>query len=84
MRTQNPAPAISISVSATAAIAWRELNKRLKELFYLDGTAGNTYTEETAEAIKKFQSQAGLYITGNATPSVQQRLFTAGAPEYNG
>ena len=62
----------------------RELNKRLKELFYLDGTAGNTYTEETAEAIKKFQSQAGLYITGNATPSVQQRLFTAGAPEYNG
>ena len=62
----------------------RELNKRLKELFYLEGTAGNTYTEETADAIKRFQSQAGLYITGNATPAVQQRLFTSGAPEYNG
>ncbi len=62
----------------------RELNKRLKALYYLTGTAGDTYTKATAEAIKKFQSQAGLYITGNATPAVQQRLFSAYAPEYNG
>ena len=62
----------------------RELNKRLKELFYLEGSAGDTYTSETVAAVRRFQAQVGLAITGEATASVQQRLFAPNAQEYKG
>ena len=62
----------------------RELNKRLKELFYLEGSVGEIYTTETAEAIRIFQQQTGLTADGMATVMVQQRLFAQGAPERLG
>ena len=62
----------------------RELNQRLKDLYYLDVRVGDTYTDDTVRAVKKFQSQAGLSITGQATVTVLQRLFSDSAPEYRG
>ncbi len=63
----------------------RELNKRLKELYYLEGSVTDTYTSATADAIRLFQAQVGLVINGNeASTSLQQRLFASGAPEYSG
>ena len=62
----------------------RELNKRLKELFYLDGSVTDTYTSETSEAVRRFQTQTGLVVDGNASAVLQQRLFAPGAPECSG
>ena len=62
----------------------RALNKRLKGLFYLEGSVTDTYTAATSEAVRRFQAQVGLYINGNATAAVQQRLFAPGAPECVG
>lgn len=62
----------------------RELNKRLKELFYLEGGIADIYTSETAEAVRRFQSQVGLVVDGNASAVLQQRLFAPGAPERSG
>lgn len=62
----------------------RALNKRLKELFYLEGSVTDTYSAATAEAVRRFQAQVGLSIDGIATASVQQRLFAPGAPECSG
>ena len=65
---------------------WRvqQLNRRLKELYYLEGTAGSSYNSATKAAVKKFQRESGLTQSGVATAYVQQRLFAADAPEYSG
>ncbi len=62
----------------------RQLNQRLKDLYYLDGSVGDSYTSATAQAVRRFQAQVGLVINGEASATVQQRLFSASAPEYNG
>lgn len=62
----------------------RELNRRLKELYYLEGDIGNSYTSATTEAVRRFQQEAGLKQTGNATAAVQQELFSKNADEYSG
>lgn len=62
----------------------RELNNRLRALFYLDTNPGDAYTADTVEAVKRFQSQMGLVITGEATAYVQQRLFASNAQEFKG
>ncbi|MBE5808525.1 MAG: peptidoglycan-binding protein, partial [Clostridiales bacterium] len=62
----------------------RELNKRLKELYYLSGSVTDTFTSDTARAIRRFQAQVGLSINGEASVALQQRLFAPGAPECSG
>ncbi len=65
---------------------WRvqQLNRRLKALYYLEGTAGSSYNSATKAAVKKFQRECGLTQSGVATAYVQQRLFAGDAPEYSG
>ena len=63
----------------------RELNERLKALYYLEGTPGSTYNNATVAAVKRLQqAELGLRQTGTATASLQDRLFSAGVPEYSG
>ncbi len=62
----------------------RELNQRLKDLYYLEGSVSSSYTSATAQAVRRFQAQVGLVINGEASATVQQRLFSSSAPEYNG
>ncbi len=59
----------------------RELNDRLKKLYYLEGSTGSNYTSATISAVRKFQTVAGLKQTGIATPEVQKALFDKKAPE---
>lgn len=65
---------------------WRvkQLNKRLKDLYYMEGSAGSSYNSDTKAAVKKFQRQAGLTQTGVASAYMQQKLFAYDAPEYSG
>ena len=62
----------------------RELNNRLKELYYLETSVGSTYTAETTSAVRMFQRTAGLAETGEATQAVQRELFAEDAPEAPG
>ena len=62
----------------------RELNKRLKDLYYLEGEVGSSYNSATVAAVKRFQQEVGLKQTGIATVAVQKELFARNAPEYSG
>ena len=62
----------------------RELNNRLRELYYLSSNPGSVYTQDTAEAVKAYQRRAGLKVTGNATTDVLAKLFSKYAPEAPG
>ena len=62
----------------------RELNKRLKQLYYLEGEVGSSYNSRTVEALRRFQEEMGLKQTGIATAAVQKKLFARSAPEYSG
>ena len=62
----------------------RELNNRLKALYYLECSPGSTYTCETTSAVRVFQRTAGLKETGKATEAVQRVLFSDDAPEAPG
>ena len=62
----------------------RELNNRLRDLYYLETSPGNTYTAETSSAVRVFQRTAGLPETGDATQAVLRLLFSDSAPEAPG
>ncbi|MBR1822376.1 MAG: peptidoglycan-binding protein, partial [Clostridia bacterium] len=62
----------------------RELNNRLRELYYLESNVGSRYTSETTSAVRVFQRTAGLRETGQATVPVLQLLFSDSAPEAPG
>ena len=62
----------------------RELNNRLKQLYYLEDSPGSTYTSKTASAVRMFQREDGLRETGEATVPVLRRLFASDAPEAPG
>ena len=62
----------------------RELNNRLKALYYLESSIGSRYTSETTSAVRMFQRTAGLPETGRATQSVLRALFASNAPEAPG
>ncbi len=62
----------------------RELNNRLRELYYLESNVGSRYTSETTSAVRMFQRTAGLRETGQATIPVLKALFAPDAPEAPG
>ena len=62
----------------------RELNNRLRDLYYLENSPGSTYTSETSSAVRVFQRTAGLKDTGNASQAMQRLLFSDDAPEAPG
>ena len=62
----------------------RELNNRLRELYYLESNVGSRYTSETTSAVRVFQRTAGLRETGHATVPVLKALFADDAPEAPG
>ncbi|MBR6220876.1 MAG: peptidoglycan-binding protein, partial [Clostridia bacterium] len=62
----------------------RELNNRLKALYYLEDSPGSAYTAQTTSAVRVFQRTAGLRETGEATQAVQRALFAENAPEAPG
>ena len=55
----------------------RELNERLKALYYLEGTPGSTYNNATVAAVKRLQAELGLRQTGTAPP---RRCKTGSSP----
>ena len=62
----------------------RAMNRRLKELYYLEGTAGSTYNSATKAAVKLFQRECGMVQSGVASAYMQQKLFSRNAPTYSG
>ncbi len=62
----------------------RELNNRLRDLYYLENSPGSTYASETSSAVRVFQRTAGLKDTGNASQAMQRLLFSDDAPEAPG
>ena len=55
-------------------VTW--IQTRLKELEYLEGDITGTFDEQTAEALKEFQSDNGLLQTGMADKITMQMLET--------
>ena len=62
----------------------RELNRRLKKLYYLEGEVGSSYNSATTAAVRRFQEEYGLTVNGVASSKVQKALFNKKAPEYSG
>ena len=62
----------------------RELNNRLRDLYYLESSPGSTYSSETSSAVRVFQRTAGLKDTGYASQAMQRLLFSDDAPEAPG
>ncbi|MBR5985583.1 MAG: peptidoglycan-binding protein [Clostridia bacterium] len=61
----------------------KTLQARLKQLGYHYGEVKGNYLTKTTEAVRRFQAQIGLDPDGIATPSLQEILFSAYAPEEN-
>jgi peptidoglycan hydrolase-like protein with peptidoglycan-binding domain len=57
---------------------WRvlQLNKRLSELYYLEGKPGNTYNSATKKAVKLFQEELDAVQSGIASAGLQEKLFS--------
>ncbi len=62
----------------------KKLQTRLKELGYFNGDIGGNYLDKTTDAVKRFQKKIGANQTGVATVTLQQKLFSDGAPYYKG
>ncbi len=59
--------------------AVKELQTRLMELGYYKGKISGNYLSGTQSAVRKFQENAGLPVTGAADPATQQALYAPGA-----
>lgn len=70
--------ALSLTVGSSGTRV-TQLQIRLRELGYLDGTSG-IYDQDTADAISAFQVACRVEPTGIADVSIQQQLFAADAP----
>lgn len=57
-----------------------KLQQRLISLGYLSGGADGAFGNKTAEAVRLFQQEAGLPVTGVADPDTQAALFADDAP----
>lgn len=62
----------------------KNLQKRLIELGYLEGTATGTFDQATAQAVRMFENAYGRVQTGVAGQLMQVYLFSNSAKTYNG
>ena len=62
--------------------AVKRLNKRLKQLGYFSGTAGESFGKATVAAIEKFQSYNGLRATGECDANLQSMIYSPNAKHY--
>ncbi|MBQ5769548.1 MAG: peptidoglycan-binding protein, partial [Clostridia bacterium] len=62
----------------------RNLQKRLIELGYLEGTATGTFDQATAQAVKMFENAYGRAQTGVASPLLQMYVFSNSAKTFTG
>lgn len=58
----------------------KQMQRRLKELGYFDGTIGGNYLTKTTAAVKAFQAAIGMEQTGIATVALQELMFSPAAP----
>lgn len=68
---------LSRSNRYNAAVA--PLQRRLKALGYLSGSADGYFGSNTYRAVRSFQSRNGLSVTGVADPGTQQLLYSSSA-----
>jgi len=61
----------------------KNLQKRLIELGYMQGVAGGTYDQATAQAVRLFENAYGQVETGVASPLMQVYLFADNAKTYS-
>lgn len=57
------------------------LQNRLETLGYFDGVPAGNYGSITTAAVKRFQEQKGLTVTGEANNATQAALYTDSAPK---
>ena len=62
--------------------AVRDLQQRLTDLGYLNDKIDGSFGRNTGTAVMSFCSQNGLYIQGEATPEMQQLLYSSSAEYY--
>ena len=60
------------------------LQRRLKALGYLSGSADGYFGSNTYRAVRSFQSRNGLAVTGVADPGTQQLLYSSSARPASG
>ena len=60
------------------------LQRRLKALGYLSGSADGYFGSNTYRAVRNFQSRNGLAVTGVADPGTQQLLYSSSARPASG
>ena len=58
----------------------RDLQARLRSLYYMSVNAGGHYQANTVAAVKRFQKQMGYKQTGNMTVNQLKKLFSKSAP----
>ncbi len=82
--TQKPAETTGYSElkQGSRGDAVTKLQKRLTELGYDCGKADGIYGSRTSRAVRFFQDALGVSQTGRASGEMQQKLFSANAPEY--
>lgn len=77
-QTNTPAP-ISLRLGSTGDEV-RSLQKRLKELGYLSGSADGDFGTNTETAVKAFQARAGLTADGVVGARTKEKLYSNAAP----
>ena len=63
--------------------AVRELQARLKELGYFEGSLGGNYLTLTQSAVQAFQRAANLPVNGIADEATRRAIFASDAPRYD-
>ena len=61
----------------------KALNQRLKKLGYFHGTATNSYSQQTYDAVWRFQAAYGIMATGECEPNLQSMIYDKNAKHYD-
>ena len=81
--TGNVAVSYSSLSSGDSGAAVTNLQNRLIQLGYMNGSASGVYDNRTVNAVKSFQKLMGYSVTGSASSELQQRLFGSSAKNYS-
>ncbi len=76
--TAKPTGSTTLKMGSTGAEVTK-LQKRLKELGYLKGSADGDFGEATETAVKAFQARHGLAVDGKAGTATLNKLYSSSA-----